>query len=129
MFDFYEKRKLREIFFSKAVAGIVFVLAILLSISAYSRYTAERETREKRVDRAHELEELNMRAAALESKVNHLESERGIENAIREQFDVAKEGEEVIVVVDESAKNAGVEKQEVFPLPQKPSLFSWLKFW
>lgn len=107
----------------------MFVLAILLSISAYSRYTAERETREKRVDRAHELEELNMRAAALESKVNHLESERGIENAIREQFDVAKEGEEVIVVVDESAKNAGVEKQEVFPLPQKPSLFSWLKFW
>lgn len=129
MFDFYEKRKLRGIFFSKTAASIVCILAVLLSYSAYGRYVAERETHEKLLGRQHELEVLKQRAALLESKVSHIESERGMEGAIREQFDVAKEGEDVIVIVDPAASKTDEQKPEVFPLPQKPSLFSKLKFW
>lgn len=129
MFDFYEKRKLRDIFFSKPMAGFVFILALLLSYSAYGRYVAERETREKRLLRVEELQTLQQRAALLESKVLHIESERGMEDAIREQFDVAKEGEKVIVIVDPAASKTVEEKPQIFPLPPKPSLLERLKFW
>lgn len=129
MFDFYEKRKLRGIIFSKPTAAIVFIIALLMSRSAYGRYIAEQETSEKRIERQLELEGLKMRASALETKVERLESERGIEDAIREQFDVAKENEEVIVIVDESAGKKAEEQRVILPLPQKPSLLERLKFW
>lgn len=129
MFDFYEKRKLRGVIFSKPIAAIVFVIALLMSHSAYGRYIAEQETSEKRIERQLELEGLKMRASALESKVERLESERGIEDAIREQFDVAKQNEEVIVIVDENAGKKAEVQRVILPLPQKPSLLERLKFW
>ena len=128
MFDFYEKRRLRGIVFSRVTAGAVFIIAALLFVSAYDRYTAERDTREKRLTRAEELTTIRQRAAALEAKVRMIESERGMEDAIRERFDVSRPGEEVVVVVDERAGKDDA-RPEVFPLPPKPSLLEWLKFW
>jgi hypothetical protein len=46
------------------------------------------------------LEELKGRASVLESKVEYLENERGIEEELRNRFDVAKEGEQVIILLD-----------------------------
>lgn len=129
MFDFYEKRKLKGIIFSRITAGLLFTLAILLSVSAYERYTAELATREKRTASFTELEELKLRAQLLESKVSRMESERGIEEEIREQFDVVKENEQVVVIVDPASARTGSSQPEVFPLPPKPSLLEWFKFW
>lgn len=128
MFDFYEKRKLRGIIFSKITAGAVFVVACLLSVSAYDRFVAEQGTRDKREERAAELARTKQKAAALESKVKWMESERGVEEAMREQFDVAKQGEEVIVIVDESLPADG-SKPEVYPLPEDESFLKRLEFW
>lgn len=129
MFDFYEKRKLRGIIFSKVTAGVVFLIACLLSVSAYDRFVAEQGTREKREERAAELARTKQKAAALEAKVTWMESERGVEEAMREQFDVAKQGEEVIVIVDESLPTDGSQKPEVYPLPKHESLLKKLEFW
>ena len=129
MFDFYEKRKLRSILFSRPVAVFLFLLALVLSWSAYGRYTAEQETRLKRLDKAAELSALKDRAAVIEAKVTHLESNQGVERALREEFDVAKQGEEVIVVVDGQATSGKNAENPVLPLPPEPSLFERLKFW
>lgn len=129
MFDFYEKRKLRGIIFSKITAGAVFLVACLLSVSAYDRFVAEQGTREKREERAAELARTKQKATVLESKVEWMESERGVEEAMREQFDVAKQGEEVIVIVDESLPADGAGKPKVYPLPEEESLLKKLEFW
>ncbi len=129
MFDFYEKRKLRSILFSKFTAGALFIAAGLLAVSAYDRFVAEQGTREKREERALELERVQQRAAALEAKVEWMESDRGREEAMREQFDVAKNGEEVVVVVDESLPADGAKEREIFPLPEEESLLKKLEFW
>jgi cell division protein FtsB len=129
MFDFYEKRKLRGILFSRPVAVFLFLLALVLSWSAYGRFVAEQETRAKRLGKATELVGLKARAAIIEAKVKHLESDQGVERALREEFDVAKQGEEVIVVVDGQATSGQATDNPILPLPHEPSLFERLKFW
>ncbi len=129
MFDFYEKRKLRGILFSRPVAVFIFLLAVVLSWSAYGRFIAAQETSTKRQDKVSELSKLKERAAVIEAKVNHLESNQGMERALREEFDVAKQGEEVIVVVDGQATSSKNAENPVLPLPPEPSLFERLKFW
>jgi hypothetical protein len=129
MFDFYEKRKLRSIVFSRAMAIGMCIIALLLFISAYNRYNAEIITRERREDRQVELMRVRDRATLLESNVTRIESERGKEDAIREQFDVAKTGEEVVIVVDKDAEARETNQPEILPLPPQKSLFERLFFW
>lgn len=113
MFDFHEKRKLRKIFFSKPVIGLIFLCAFLLSFSVYDRYVVSREIQAKLDARYEELEELEMRAATLSTKVSYLEDERGIEEELRNRFDVAKEGEQVVILVDKrSGKETGATQIE-----------------
>ncbi len=104
MFDFYEKRKIRSFLYSKVFIFCILLATIFLSISVHNRYTVASEMHEKLEKRKAELEELKGRAALLESKVEYMKDERGIEEEIRSRFDVAKEGEQVIILLDEEKK-------------------------
>jgi hypothetical protein len=55
-------------------------------------------------ERRADLEALEARVGSLDEKVNYLENERGIEEELRNRFDVAKEGEKVVVILEEKAK-------------------------
>lgn len=127
MFDYHEKRKIKSWLFSKTAIALLILPVSFLFVSVLERYEKERDTREKRAERALELEEIKTRAAALEAKVEEAESERGIEAEIRSRYDVAKEGEQVVVIVDET-------ESEPAPLPPPPpseekSFFDTLMFW
>ncbi len=131
MFDFHEKRKIRSILYSKPVAAVFFIATILLSFSAYNRYTVASDMKVKLAARHAELEQLEARAQVLESKVNYLDNERGIEEELRNRFDVVKEGEQVVVLIDEK-KEVG-DKSEPVALPideeESGSFFDFLIFW
>ncbi len=101
MFDFQEKRRIRQIVYSRFFIGAIFLIGILIANSAYNRYTVEREMAVKRDSKLQELEELRVRAAALESNIEHLENDRGIEEELRSRFDVVKEGEQVVVILED----------------------------
>jgi cell division protein FtsB len=58
--------------------------------------------------------ELTNRQAVLEAQVAQIRSAHGIEEIVRERFDVAREGEEVFIIVDREAPEAPVEKQSWF---------------
>lgn len=101
MFDFYEKRKIRGLLYSKLTLGILLVLILLLGRSVYERYQVAQQMEEKRLETTAELNELEQRAAVLEGKVEYLEKDRGKEEELRGRFDAAKEGEQVVIIVDE----------------------------
>jgi len=69
------------------------------------------------------IQELQKEKAELLSNINQLKTDKGMEASIREKFGLAKEGEDMVVVVDDkdspktdsSAKSAG--------------FFSFLKNW
>lgn len=110
MFDFHEKRKIRKVLYSKVVFIILLFIAVLLSTSAYSRFIVAQQTKERLEDRRIDLKALETRAEVLGSKVEHLENERGIEEELRNRFDVAKEGEQVVIILEDRDVREEIEK-------------------
>jgi cell division protein FtsB len=77
---------------------------VLFGVGVYAAASAkamqERAT-EKRAELSDELMQLEGRASALEEDIVRLEDPRGIEAELRRRYDVAKEGEEVVVLIEE----------------------------
>jgi cell division protein FtsB len=101
MLGFHEKRRVARIFYSK---GSMIALLVLFGVGVYAAASAramqERAT-EKRAELSDELMQLEGRATALEEDIVRLEDPRGIEAELRRRYDVAKEGEEVVVLIEE----------------------------
>ena len=83
---------------------------------------------EKRMEREEDLNALKARAEVLEGDIEHLQSDRGLEEELRSRFDVAKEGEQVIIIVedydDTQARTVPRTRER-----QEDSFFEKLKFW
>jgi cell division protein FtsB len=112
VFDLYEKRRLRRYLYSKPVIAVLLVLIGLLSTAVWNMYTKQRETAEKRAQLAQSLAELEQREASLESEIERLRTQRGVEKEIRERFNVAREGERVMVIVNESKPKETAQETE-----------------
>lgn len=127
MLDFYERRKLKAWVFSKPAILLVLVACFFLAQSVHERYEKERETAARTNERQEVLRELEARAAALEARVRYAESERGVEEEIRDRYDAVKEGERAVVIMDAGRRP---EPPPPLPLPEPESpFFSWFFFW
>jgi cell division protein FtsB len=136
MFDFHEKRKIRSVLYSRITIFMMFAVAMFLSISVYNRYKVAAEMGEKLESKQAELEALQARAGTLREKVEYLEDERGIEEELRNRFDVVKEGEQTVILID-SRETEEREKKAVpgvmLPPPTADvdgrSFFDFFRFW
>ena len=79
-------------------------------------------------NRTEELENLKLRAALLENKVEHLKNERGIEGELRSRFDVVKDGEQVVIILDDPKEE---DSDSALPATttQEKKIFEMFKFW
>ena len=93
MAGFGKKKTLTEHLYVKPVILVLCVIAIFLSIAVYKRYLVEREMLARQIQMDVDKQELIVRKASLEDRVEYLSGERGIEEEIRTHFDVAKEVE------------------------------------
>ena len=124
MFDFYQKRKLRSIATSRPVQAALLVTALVIGWSAYNRYEIAAEMADRRALVEQQAAALEARKATLEEQVQYLSDERGIEAEMRRQFDVALEGERVVVIVEPEAE------VEIQPLSTSTkSETPWYQFW
>ncbi|PIT96993.1 hypothetical protein COT82_00180 [Candidatus Campbellbacteria bacterium CG10_big_fil_rev_8_21_14_0_10_35_52] len=98
--DFYEKRKFKRLLYSKLSLIILALIVIKLSFSVFDMYKKERDTRLKRIEQKNILYELEKREKDLNDEIERLSSEKGIEEEIRSKFEVGKEGESVILIID-----------------------------
>ena len=131
MFDFHEKRKIRSILYSKPVVFVLFTGAVLMSFSVYDRYSIAKDIQGRLEGKHAELEDLRERAAALEAKVQYLEDERGIEEELRSRFDVRKEGEQVIILLDPDRQSSKRDVDTTLETPHSEAKSFWdhIKFW
>ena len=133
MFDFHEKRKIRSFIYSKVSIFALLLVAVLMSVSVYNRYTVADEMKAKLETKRSELSELQSRAQLLESKVEYMKDARGIEEELRNRFDVAKEGEQVVVLLDpergEKKATSSVSNGDNQETGETESFFARLKFW
>jgi len=117
MLDFHEKRKLKSLLYSKPAAYVLLAIALLLSWSVYERFEREREMATRRYELEEKLETLTMQAMTLEEEVARLKSERGIEEELRNRFEVAKTGEQVVIVVGDE-RDAATATTRLAPQPR-----------
>lgn len=103
-----EKRIWPRILHSRITLAIILALCVFLAMSVYERYMIEREMAERRSEAEDELQELQERKRELEEKVDYLSADHGIEAEIRKHFDVAREGEQVVIIVDGEEQAAAV---------------------
>ncbi|HEY4473891.1 MAG TPA: septum formation initiator family protein [Candidatus Paceibacterota bacterium] len=88
------------------LAGL-FLLLLVVANSTWHVYQKQREAAHEYNLQAEALVDLEARNESLRRKLSALNTDRGIEEELRERFSVAKPGEEVIVLVD--AEKSGVD--------------------
>jgi uncharacterized membrane-anchored protein YhcB (DUF1043 family) len=122
MASFGKKKKITEYLYTIPAIVILVVIAGFLAVAVYQRFTVEQEMAIRKAEVEKERQELIERKAQLEERVEYLSGDRGIEEEIRKHFDVAKEGEQVVIIVDkqDEEKEVEVEIEE-----KKP----WYQFW
>ncbi len=98
--------------YSKPFLMVLVVVIMFLALSTYGAYERKEQARVKREELSARLIELEKRAGELESDISRLEDPRGIEMELRSRYEVGKEGEEVIVLIDDEEMKETATKTE-----------------
>jgi cell division protein FtsB len=83
--------------------AILFLLLLIFGLgkASWGAFLKERDSGRERGEAEDKLSSLEERRDILEDKIKALKTAEGIESEIREQFQVAKPGERMVVVVQE----------------------------
>ena len=100
----HENRKrnnFKKIMRAPGVLLVVIVFSIILIGSTVSMASKSLETSKRKNLAEQEIKELALQKSELEREINNLQTEEGQEKIIRDKFRVTKDGEELVVVVDD----------------------------
>jgi len=125
MLEFYKQKQWWTVLYSPVVIVGLLLAVVVLGREVYERYTIEREMASRRVEVERRVEELKERRDTLDEKVQYLSHERGIEAEMRRNFDVAQEGEKVVIILDDETQSNIQPLPELPPPPPRP----WYRFW
>ena len=98
MLDFRERSQLRRAMYAKPTILLFALLVVLTLRGAWGMYEKNQEANIKRDKAIAELSALKERERELKDDILRLSTLRGQEEAIRNRFMVAKDGEKVIIV-------------------------------
>lgn len=122
MLEFQEKKKLRNILYSKVTLIALFVVLVFIARATVSVYYKQKASGENLAKAKEEVAELKKREKMLNSEIDRLKTDKGTEEEIRKKFMVGKAGEQVIVIVDDNSSN----KNSAVGNSEKKSIWSKL---
>ena len=99
------------------IVGLL-ALALAAIFGVWNAYRKERESRGLRVEAQGQLADLSARETQLNADIAKLESARGKEEALRQQYTLAGKGESLIIIVDPSEQK---------PAHATSTLLQWLQ--
>jgi cell division protein FtsB len=100
MLEFQEKRKIKNLLYSRFTLVILIILIVLLLNAVWGVYKKQNLTKDNLTKTAATFEGLQVREKMLSVEIERLKTESGTEAVIREKYGLVKPGEEVIVVVN-----------------------------
>ncbi len=110
-------------YFQSKIGIVLLLLAVfLLGRSVYERYTIERDMASRLAEAEAKLETLQQQKSSLEGHVEYLRDDRGLEEEIRSNFDVARSGEQVVILT------GTIPEPPPLP-PPAPAPTPWWQFW
>lgn len=103
MLEFQKKKQIRKIIYSPIILLILGIILVLLVRGAWGVYKKAQISSQNLEQERNELEKLATREKNLASSIDYLKTDQGIESEIRTKFRAVKEGEKVVVIVDDQA--------------------------
>jgi len=126
MLKFYQQRSWKYLLWSPLMAITLAVVAMALGFVVYERYQIERDMAARRADLEIDFKRLEERRRLLSEQVDYLSHERGIEAEMRRNFDVAHEGEKVVIIINEDIPTI----EPLSPISAPPAKTRpWYRFW
>lgn len=101
MKEYQRKKKIRRFLYSRLALCILLALILLIGRATWSVYKKEQGSGQNLHRATAELAALEAREKNLTEKIRRLKTPEGVEAEIREQFQVAKPGERMVVVVED----------------------------
>lgn len=110
----HPKKKYHFSIYSKPFLVFLLVIVILLVKGTWGVWQKERESRRNVAEVEQEFQQLAKRKETLQGQVQKLNTEEGIEESLRKKFQISKEGEKVLVVVDRAPTSTQVQNTNFF---------------
>lgn len=101
MKEFKQRRKFKKRLYSKFVIFLLIIVIAVLARGTWGIFQKSRESDKKLEISQERLIELRKRQSAVASQIEILKTTTGVEEEIRTKYDVAKEGEHVIIIVQD----------------------------
>ncbi|MEK7607728.1 MAG: hypothetical protein AAB484_02295 [Patescibacteria group bacterium] len=117
MKEFQERRRFRKLLHSRYVIAILFILCILLGRAVWNMYGKYEKSKTIAERTKVEFSALEKREKLLNQGITDLNTNLGKEREIRERFRVVKEGERMIVLVENES------------LSESISSIAWKSWW
>ena len=118
------QRLIVKLFWRRLLMLGLLTLVVFSLFSVWGVYTKERDSRVLRERAEAELAELQEQQFALSQRIESLRTDRGKEAALRQQYELGKEGETLIVIVEPEASE---------PVQATSSIRQWVRkflpFW
>jgi cell division protein FtsB len=111
MLDFQQKRKIRSLMYNRVTIILLFFVLLIVIHSTWRVYSKKNDSEEARIISQKNVDNLNTRSIELQTKIERLSTQQGIEEEVRSKFNVAKPNENMVIIVqDESSTSEGVKK-------------------
>jgi cell division protein FtsB len=114
----FKKKKKFKFWHSPIVLVTLFLVMIFFVYKIILIYEKERETNKNKIEAEEKIAELTERERILSEDIARLNTIEGVEDIIREKYLVAKEGEKMVIIVEEK-KSLEVDVRE------KKGFWSW----
>ncbi len=112
MLDIQQKRKVRVFMYHRVTLVVLFVLVLFALHSTWSVYRKKIDSEEMKEISAAQVDGLKKRESDLESKIDKLATVYGVEEEIRSKFSVAKDGENMVVIIPDEKQKASTTSQK-----------------
>ena len=112
----------KESFFhTRFWVAVLVILTLVLSLSVFRMYRKYAHAKEIRNEYQDELSQVQSQQAMLQKNIDALSTDRGKEAEIRDRYRVVKQGEQMILIVDNDKKAT--------PPPAPQGLWAWFVVW
>jgi cell division protein FtsB len=107
----------------RIIGAVLLVVVVILIKGVWGVYQKEREARQTRDGAELKLSSLEGREAQIRADIAKLKTDRGVEEALREGYELGYEGEGVVVIVE--PETVEIEEKPTTLEKMYRSLFSW----
>ena len=118
----FKKEKSNSFWHSPLTLVVLFLFLIVFAYNLIGLIDKDRETVEKKSLMLDEIDSLKKREVMLNNDINKLNTDEGVEDTIREKYQVAKPGEKMVIIVDDKKDDT-----EVQQIKSDHSFWGWVK--